>query len=107
MLRIMIMANSVAGLWMTSWKQPVNWKARKKKEIEPILLCGKQLHPNISCAGKVPGELVSPVGISNARPWPRNTWENNSISMVEEWTFYFHIMKARSRKAQFAIMLLL
>src|SRR5574338_1005807 len=88
---------------MICWKQQESWKDRKKKKTEQILHYGKQLHRNISCAGKVPGEWVFQAGISSVLPWQQNTWASNSIFMEEEWTCCFRIMKVKLHKALSAI----
>ena len=88
---------------MTCWKQPGNWKGRKKKEIRLILHYGKMQRRNISCAGKAPGARVSRAGILNARPWPQNIWERSLIYMAVVWICSSRIMKVRLHKALSAI----
>jgi cysteinyl-tRNA synthetase len=70
-------------------------KVRRRKGIPLILRSGKMLHPNISCAGKAPGEWVSPVGILSAQLWPPNTSVPSLTFMVVGWTSCSPTMKAR------------
>ena len=90
---------------MIFWKPHAILKARKKKEIKLILLYGKQLRRNISCAGKVHGVRAFPGGILNARQWLQNILGADLIFMAAVWIFYFHIMKVRLHKAPFAIII--
>src|SRR5688572_11830460 len=88
---------------MTCSRRPVTWMDRTKKETNRILRYGNRPLPNIFSDGKVHGGRVFPGGISSVLPWLPNILERNSIFMAAEWIYSFPIMKAKLRKALFAI----